>query len=220
VLLVANAPVKEEVGQHVSSHRRRRVVNATVVVSVIGVCLNIWMLYLIRRGILTASQQQLVQMVMEGRFFFIEHPDLEEPEVTEENRAARPSIEDETLDAFVKRTGGWNRYFLRRNIITALELMYFQRKRKAIDREFYVSHCSHVKLWFAHPFFLGTWQQSRSLHVPEFQKFVDRLVAEPEVPEPIPAWKSTLERFSQWFQKRNSGLISPLPENFTTSHRE
>jgi hypothetical protein len=94
----------------------------------------------INRSIVAATQQHLVELLANRRFFPIDHPDLVEI------RGRTPEERE-----FVERTGGWQRWFIRRNIITHLELLYFQNKYKAIDKAFFHSQCSHIRPWFQQP---------------------------------------------------------------------
>lgn len=130
---------------------------------------GVYTLRQIKRSIIAATQQQLVQLVNNGRYFMIEHPDLV-------NIQARNSEEQ----AFIERTGGWQGWFMRRSVITYLELLYFQNKYQAIDKAFFFSHCNHIRPWFAHPEFRETWEHSKNMHVAEFQGFVDQLIGELE----------------------------------------
>ena len=119
----------------------------------------------INRSIIAATQQHLVELVTQGRFFLIDHPDF----VKIDDRS------DEEQE-FFKRTGGWQAWLARRNIITHLELLYFQNKYKAIEKSFFYSHCNHIRPWFHYPDFRETWERSKRMHVPEFQEFVDKLI--------------------------------------------
>src|SRR5260370_30650376 len=87
----------------------------------------------INRNIIAATQQQLVQMVINGRVFFIDHPELGDKDSNTD------------FERFVIEAGGWGKYFLRRNIISRLELLYFQRKSGAVEKAFIVSHCNHIR---------------------------------------------------------------------------
>jgi hypothetical protein len=147
---------------------------------------GIWMLlYLqlraLKKSIISATEQQLVQMVIDGRLFFIDHPELAEQEP------------DTSFEHFIADTGGWGRYFLRRNIISTLELLYFQRKAGAIEKGFFVSHCNHIRPWFENQHFATTWERSRDMHVPEFRTFVERLLTTSA--EAVDPWKSGFQQF-------------------------
>jgi hypothetical protein len=130
---------------------------------------GVYTLRQIKRSIVAATQQQLVQLVTNGRFFLIDHPELV-------NIKARTPDEQE----FFNSTGGWQGWFMRRNIITHLELLYFQNKYRAIDPAFFFSHCNHIRPWFGNPDFLETWERSKDMHVAEFQSFVDRMILDTE----------------------------------------
>ena len=128
---------------------------------------GVYFLRQIKRSIVAATQQQLVQLVTSGRFFLIDHPELVQL------RGRTPDEKE-----FVDRNGGWQGWFVRRTIITHLELLYFQNKYKAIDKAFFFSHCNHIRPWFQDPVFRETWERSKDMHVPEFQGFVDALIRE------------------------------------------
>ncbi len=143
-------------------------------------------LRLLRRSITIATEQQLVQMILHGLFFFIEHPELGETD------------SEGDFDHFVAETGGWNRYFLRRNIISTLELLYFQRKAGAVERGFFVSHCNHIRSWFEDKNFTKTWEKTRYMHIAEFCTFVDELINNSA--ETVDPWRSDWQRLSDWFR--------------------
>ena len=132
---------------------------------------GVYTLRQINRSIIAATQQQLVQLVTNGRFFMIEHPEI-------------VHIKERTQDEqqFVDSAGGWQEWLIRRNIITHLELLYFQNKYRAIDRAFFFSHCNHIRPWFKNPDFRETWERSKDMHVEEFRSFVDRLIADAGTP--------------------------------------
>jgi hypothetical protein len=157
---------------------------------------GIWLLlYLqlraIRKSIISSTEQQLVKMVLDGRFFFIEHPELGEEEA------------DTDFDKFIADTGGWSKYFLRRNVISTLELLYFQRKTGAIERGFFVSHCNHIRPWFTNHNFTKTWEKSKYLHVSEFTIFVDNLLTNTE--EAVDPWRSGWQRFWNRYRRKSNG---------------
>ncbi|MBA2678550.1 MAG: hypothetical protein H0U76_09190 [Ktedonobacteraceae bacterium] len=121
----------------------------------------------INRNIIAVTQQRLVEMIYNGRLFLIDHPELIKGEAN-----ARPS--DEQI--FVEKSGGYQAYFMRRNIIAHLELLYFHKKNKTIDNAFFVSHLNVIMPWFASPEFRETWERSKWMHVPEFQRFVEHAI--------------------------------------------
>jgi len=157
---------------------------------------GIWiLLYLqlrtLNKSIVSATEQQLVQMVIDGRLFFIQHPELGEGEP------------DTEFGRFIADTGGWGKYFMRRNVISTLELLYFHRKAGAIDKAFFVSHCNHIRPWFETPNFTKTWERSRAMHVVEFGIFVDNLLrtsadtVDPFVSTINPVWYANFRRLFQ-----------------------
>lgn len=125
----------------------------------------IYFLKQIRRSIIAATQQQLVELIAQGRYHLIEHIGLLQI------KGRTPEEE-----SFVKSTGGWRAWFMRRNIIMHLELLYFQNKYGAIDPAFFVSHRNHISIWLQDPAFRSTWERSKNIHVLEFQTFVDGLI--------------------------------------------
>jgi hypothetical protein len=129
---------------------------------------GVYFLRQIKRSIKAATQQQLVHLISEGRFFMIDHPDLFTADAQKRGETEQ--------DRLVARTGGWPAYLMRRNILMTLELLYFQNKYKAIDKAFFISHCNHIRNWFSEEPFLETWENSKNMHVPEFQRFVDGLI--------------------------------------------
>jgi hypothetical protein len=117
----------------------------------------------LERSIHAYTQQDLVRLVSQGQYFLIDHPEL----------LSAPTAPDEEFQAFLERTGGWQAYLMRRNILTTLELLYFQRKYNAVDPAFFTSNWNYLAFWFEDAAFQETWKRSRAMHAPEFQSFVE-----------------------------------------------
>lgn len=141
--------------------------------AVIGVA-AILILHSLKKTIRAAAQQNLVQLLMNGRWYLVDHPELFE----------RDSQNQEFLK-FVNERGGITQHLTRRNILVWLELLYFQRRQNILDKEFFESHCRHVWPWFGSREFREVWDMSKSLHTKKFQEFVDKhidLVSEEKRP--------------------------------------
>ncbi len=147
--------------------------------------LQLWALI---KSITAATEQQSMAMLNETRFFLIDHPDLVD---------RHP---DPEFNRFIEETGGLPKYFLRRTIITTLELLYFHRKRGAIGKAFFISHCNYTRPWFKIPAFAATWDRTRSMHTPEFVGFVDMLKDRPA--EEIDPWRSLWHRVGDFSPRK------------------
>jgi hypothetical protein len=146
-----------------------------------------WQLRTLAKSIRIASQQQLVRQVIEGRQFLVEHPDLVDL--------------DPTFIEGIERSGGLKKYFVRRNVISTLEMLYFHRKADAVDKEFFVSQCNHMRPWFNNPAFEATWMQTTRFYSEEFVAFVSLLKTMPA--EQLDPWKSLCTRIMSRLKRRS-----------------
>jgi hypothetical protein len=147
------------------------------------------------KGITMATEQNLVRMVMDSRLFYADHPDLVD---------RHP---DPVVAKFIDEMGGMPKYFLRRNIVSTLEMAYFHRKAGATDKQMFVSYCNFTRPFFQIPAFAATWEKTRAMHTPEFAAFVDGLLKKPAAE--IDPWKPVHQRIRDYVTDMFHGCRDP-----------
>jgi hypothetical protein len=168
--------------------------------SILGIAVTCLLLYrqlsALTHSITAATEQQLMTMLNATRMFSIDHPELLDQHP------------DPEFARFIEEAGGLPKYFLRRNIISSLELVYFHRKRCAIGRSFFMAQCNYARPWFKIPAFAATWERTQSMHDHEFVEFVNALIGEPA--RHCDPWKSALRQTVDFFAKVWGAIASKV----------